>query len=428
METLTQNNVASFAQNWTETTLPFSNTSLSEAKAVLENNPFPNTRVEGWKYTRLAKISKQNFTSTPISEKSLSAVAQNISKYNVLQNASTLVFVNGHYSDELSTISAIDGVEFSPMSQANVTDLGKGVILENEVFNALNTAYATDGAYIKIAAGKKIDQTLQVLFIQSGEQTHTQVRNKVIAEKGSNAKVVMGYFSDDATGCFSNVVTEVEVADNARLDIDKLQLENDTALQIASEYVTQGRDSHFDIITITLNGLLVRNGLNIAVDGQNCETHLNGMYLTKDKQHVDNHTIVDHLKPNCESFELYKGVMNDNSTGVFNGKVFVRKDSQKINAYQSNGNVLLSDNATINSKPELEIYADDVKCSHGSTTGQLDEEAIYYLRTRGISEKAAREMMISAFVGDVLEKITNEEVLAFVQNVLKVRFGFDSLD
>lgn len=421
METLTQNNVANFAQNWTETNLPFSNTILSEARAVLENNPFPNTRVEAWKYTRLTKISKQNFTSAQ-------GTVNDLSKFKVLKNAPTLVFINGKYSEEHSNNTPIDGIEVSTMRSANLTDLGEKVKLEDEIFNALNTVYATDGAYIKIAAGKQIDQTIQVLFIQSGEQTHSQIRNRVVAEKGSNAKVLMAYFSDDATGCFSNVVTEVEVDDNAYLDIDKLQLENETAVQIASEYVTQGRDSHFDINTITLNGLLVRNGLNIAVDGRNCETHLNGMYLTKDRQHVDNHTIVDHLKPNCESFELYKGVMNDHSTGVFNGKVFVRKDSQKINAYQSNGNVLLSDNATINSKPELEIYADDVKCSHGSTTGQLDEDAIYYLRTRGISKKAAREMMISAFVGDVLAKVTNDEVLAFVQNVLSERFGFDALD
>ena len=421
METLTQNNVANFAQNWTETNLPFSNTILSEARAVLENNPFPNTRVEAWKYTRLTKISKQNFTSAQ-------GTVNDLSKFKVLKNAPTLVFINGKYSEEHSNNTPIDGIEVSTMRSANLTSLGEKVKLEDEIFNALNTVYATDGAYIKIAAGKQIDQTIQVLFIQSGEQTHSQIRNRVVAEKGSNAKVLMAYFSDDATGCFSNVVTEVEVDDNAYLDIDKLQLENETAVQIASEYVTQGRDSHCDINTITLNGLLVRNGLNIAVDGRNCETHLNGMYLTKDRQHVDNHTIVDHLKPNCESFELYKGVMNDHSTGVFNGKVFVRKDSQKINAYQSNGNVLLSDNATINSKPELEIYADDVKCSHGSTTGQLDEDAIYYLRTRGISKKAAREMMISAFVGDVLAKVTNDEVLAFVQNVLSERFGFDALD
>ncbi len=421
METLTKETVAEFAQNWTETNLPFSNTLKAQAKDVLENNPFPNTRVEAWKYTRLTKISKQSFTNAP-------GTVSDLSKYKVLKDAPTLVFVNGHYSNELSTVSPIEGVEFSPMSQANVSDLGNQVILENEVFNALNTLYATDGANIRIVAGKNIEQTIQVLFIQSGVQTHSQIRNKIIAEKGSNAKVLLAFFSDNANACFTNVVTEIEVGENAHLDIDKLQLENETALQIASEYVTQGRDSHFDINTITLNGLLVRNGLNIAVDGQNCETHLNGMYLTKDKQHIDNHTIVDHLQPNCESFELYKGVMNDHSTGVFNGKVFVRKDAQKINAYQSNGNVLMSDNATINSKPELEIYADDVKCSHGSTTGQLDEEAIFYLRARGISEKNARQMMISAFVGDVMEKIKNEEVLSFVNGIMENRFGFSGIE
>jgi Fe-S cluster assembly protein SufD len=421
METLTQNTVAEFAQNWTETTLPFSNARIAQAKDILENNPFPNTRVEAWKYTRLTKISKQSFTNAP-------GTINDLSKYKVLQEAPTLVFVNGHFSKELSTVTQIDGVEFSSISQANVANLGMHVKLENEVFNAMNTLYATDGAYIKIAAGKQIEQTVQVLFIQTGENTHSQLRNRIIAEKGSQAKIVLGFFSDNAKSCFTNAVTELEVAENAHLDIDKLQVENETALQIASEYVTQARDSHFDINTITLNGLLVRNGLNIAVDGQNCETHLNGMYLTKDNQHVDNHTIVDHLKANCESFELYKGVMNDSSTGVFNGKVFVRKDAQKINAYQSNGNVLLSDNSTINSKPELEIYADDVKCSHGSTTGQLDEEAIFYLRARGISEKTARQMMVSAFVGDVLEKIKNEEVLSFVNQILAEKFGFTVMD
>ncbi|MEY3425976.1 MAG: Fe-S cluster assembly protein SufD, partial [Bacteroidota bacterium] len=174
-----------------------------------------------------------------------------------------------------------------------------------------------------------------------------------------------------------------------------------------------------------LDGTLVRNNLNIGVKGVNCTTHLNGIYLLKENQHVDNHTIVDHCAPNCESHELYKGVMDDSSTAVFNGKVFVRKDSQKINAFQSNANVLLSDSATINSKPELEIYADDVKCSHGSTTGQLDDEAIFYLRARGISEKSARHLMVSAFIGDVLGKIENEKVLEFTHSILKDRFDWE---
>ena len=170
---------------------------------------------------------------------------------------------------------------------------------------------------------------------------------------------------------------------------------------------------------------MVRNNLNIEVNGENCYTHLNGMYLLIENQHVDNHTLVDHKKPHCESHELYKGVVNDKATAVFNGKVFVRKDAQKINAFQSNANVLLSDDATINSKPELEIYADDVKCSHGSTTGQLDEEAVFYLRARGLSEKSARKLMITAFIDDVIEKTENEEVKSFIIHILQERFDWE---
>jgi Fe-S cluster assembly protein SufD len=165
--------------------------------------------------------------------------------------------------------------------------------------------------------------------------------------------------------------------------------------------------------------------LNIEVNGENCESNLNGAYLLKGKQHIDNHSVVDHKVPNCNSNELYKGVIDDKGTAVFNGKVFVRKDAQKINAFQSNGNVLMTDDASVNSKPELEIYADDVKCSHGSTTGQLDEEAVFYLRARGLSEKSARKLMVSAFIGDVLDKIENEDVLNYTHRLLESRFGWD---
>ena len=424
METLTQNTAIDFAQNWTETTLPFSNAILSEAKKTLENTPFPTTRNEAWKYTRVTKISKSEFKN------SVSSLA-NIADFKILENAITLVFVNGHFQKELSSLDAVDGLTISNLAVVpadKLASLGENVQLENEVFHAMNTLYANDGAYIHIQAGKIIEKSIQLLFIQNGENNQAQIRNKFIVEKGAQAHVVIGQFSANANNCFTNIITEINVADNAYFTLDKIQIENETALQIATEQVNQTRDSIFTINTITLDGLLVRNNLNIAVNGQNCNTHLNGMYLTKGRQHVDNQTIVDHLVPNCESFELYKGVMDENSTAVFNGKVFVRKDAQKINAFQSNGNVLLGENATINSKPELEIYADDVKCSHGSTTGQLDEEAVFYLRARGISEKAARHMMISAFVGDVLTKIENEEVLRFVQTILENKFGFATID
>ena len=203
-----------------------------------------------------------------------------------------------------------------------------------------------------------------------------------------------------------------------------MQFEGETSSHISTEQIDQGKNSTFTINTVTLNGLLVRNNLNIAVNGQNCTSNLNGAYLLKGKQHVDNHTVVDHRVANCNSNELYKGVIDDKATAVFNGKVFVRKDAQKINAFQSNGNVLLTDTATVNSKPELEIYADDVKCSHGSTTGQLDEEAVFYLRARGLSEKSARKLIVSAFIGEVLEKIEDDNVTDFVQKLLKDRFDW----
>ena len=284
---------------------------------------------------------------------------------------------------------------------------------------------STDGVFIHIGSKVILDKPLQILHILSETNTISNLRNLIVCEKNSEAKIIQGYFSENATDSFTNVVTEVFVEENAHLTIDKIQYENDSCYQIATEQVQQEKNSTFTINTVTLNGAIVRNNLNIEVVGQNCLTNLNGTYLLKGNQHVDNHTIVDHKAPNCESHELYKGVVNDQSTAVFNGKVFVRKDAQKINAFQSNANVLLSDESTVNSKPELEIYADDVKCSHGSTTGQLDEEAVFYLRARGLSEKSARKLMIGAFVNDVLKKIENEEVKTFIFEILHQRFDWE---
>ena len=297
---------------------------------------------------------------------------------------------------------------------------------EGEVFNSMNTLFAQDGFYLNIEKGTQVEQPLEVLFVQTGTQATAQIRNQIIVGESTNAHVVMSYQSVDAENCFSNVVTEIAVGQNAHFHIDKLQVENGTSRHIATDQVIQDKDSNFTINTFTLDGLLTRNNLNIDVNGENCETNLNGVYLGKDQMHIDNHSVVHHKVPNCESNELYKGVMDDKSTAVFNGKVFVRKDAQKINAFQSNGNVLLSDSATVNSKPELEIYADDVKCSHGSTTGQLDEEAVFYLRARGISEASARKLMVSAFIGEALEdKMKSEEVLTFIQGKLETLFGWD---
>ena len=249
------------------------------------------------------------------------------------------------------------------------------------------------------------------------------LRLTVTAEANTQSEILVSNFGT-STGSLTNLAVDANLGQNAHLKINKLQYDSSDNFTISNEAVNQDRDSVFTINTFTLNGGLVRNNLYISVDGENCESNLYGAYILKGNQHVDNHTVVDQRMPNCESNELYKGVMDEKSTAVFNGKVFVRKDAQKVNAFQSNGNVLLSDDATVNSKPELEIYADDVKCSHGSTTGQLDEEAVFYLRTRGLSENSARQLLVTAFIEDTFEHVNNEEIVGYIHELIKDRFGW----
>ena len=393
-----------------------------KASQILDTIQFPTTRTEAWKYTRLGKISNKKFTVQK------GAVAD-ISNYIISKDTHTIVLVNGMIDATLSSNTLQEGILCMPLKEAISNDkfnalLGKNLKLENEIFHSINTNNAVDGSFIVINEKIIVEKSIQLFHILTGEHTISNVRNVIVCGKSSQAHIIQGFFSENATESFTNVITEVFVEENAHLTIDKIQFEDDSCYQVSTEQVEQAKNSTFTINTITLNGALVRNNLNIEVIGQNCCTNLNGAYLLKGNQHVDNHTMVDHLAPNCESHELYKGVVDDKSTAVFNGKVFVRKDSQKINAFQSNANVLLSDDATINSKPELEIYADDVKCSHGSTTGQLNEEAVFYLRARGLSEKSARKLIIAAFIDDVLNKIENQDVKMFVEDLLHKRFDW----
>jgi Fe-S cluster assembly protein SufD len=395
-----------------------------KANEVLETTEIPTSRTEAWKYTRLTKIKNSKFKF----EKSFHINKLQIEPYLIPNlKGSVLVFVNGFYNSDLSNIDKEDGLELTPISEStkfSETLLGNLVPLENEFFSALNTVYTTDGICIRIKEKTNLKQSIQVVYISTGENTFSGLRNIISCENFASAHIAMNYVSFDAKTCFTNVISEIHVGTNANLTIDKIQQEDITNYNIISEFVNQEKDSIFNINTITLDGALVRNNLTIDVKGQNCETNLSGAYILKGKQHVDNHTIVDHKVANCQSNEMYKGVIDEQATAVFNGKVFVRKDAQKINAFQSNGNVLLSDSATINSKPELEIYADDVKCSHGSTTGQLDDEAIFYLRARGISEKSAKSLMVSAFIGDVIQKVENEAVKEYIFGIIEEKFGW----
>ena len=412
------------AQNKAQLSSKLDTTSLSipeenkqTALQVLENTPLPTTRTEAWKYTRVSKIGKIPYTNK-------TSTISSIEKYNCDTTAATLVFVNGHFSKDLSTNVLPEGFSWSLLSDLEAIP-ATSVKLENEIFNSLNTAHLTEGIQINIAANAIIKEPVQIIHVIKGDEVISNFRILINAAKSSEASIIQGYFSEEGESKFCNVISEINVGENAVLSLDKIQYEDENTFHISTEQVNQDKNSLFTINTSTLNGGLVRNNLHIDVNGQNCNSVLNGIYLTKNKQHVDNHTIVDHKVANCESHELYKGVMDDKSTAVFNGKVFVRPDAQKINAFQSNGNVLLSDDANINSKPELEIYADDVKCSHGSTTGQLDDEAIFYLQARGLSKRSAHQLMVSAFIGDVLDKMKNENIRHFIDGLLKERFGWE---
>lgn len=381
-------------------------------KALVEMD-FPNSRQEAWKYTRLNRVAKINLESTPTS-------LIDWSTYLMVKDAYTFVFQNAEciYSSPAlpKGLSIKIGDEIEAIDW--LSSINEGHVAK------LNVAHAQNGCVINIVDGVQLDKPIQLLFISDGPKQPNFWRNQLQIGVGAKADIHVGYFSKDAIDSYSNVHWSVFLKENSHLIMTKIQNDGDANYHFSTENISQLKDSNFTLNTLTLDGAFVRNDVLVNVEGENCETHLNGAYIMKDSQHIDNHTTIDHISPNCNSYELYKGVMDDKSTAVFNGKVFVRPNAQKINAFQSNANVLLSNDAAVNSKPELEIYADDVKCSHGSTTGQLDEEAIFYLRSRGISEAAARQMVVSAFMQDVFSKVASNELKSYIYQQLALRFNW----
>ena len=390
-----------------------------QAMDALSGMDFPTTRVEDWKYTRVAKYVKRKYNQVQSTA--------NVADYTIADlNAHQLVFVNGYYDESLSTIQADDAVSIQKIEELNeeyYADLVDGT--EENVFSLINKAYQTGGVFIQVKKNKKANHPIHLMHILDGEEVIANARHFIQLENGSKAEVIVTYHSKNSANSFTNIVLEGHVEENASLTVNKLQTEAKDVLHISNELFIQDKSSNFLINTITTGGLLTRNGLDVIVEGENCHTEMNGAYLGTENQHIDNHTIIDQLYSNCTSSELYKGVMDDKSSGVFNGKVIVRQDAQKIAAYQSNKNILLSKGASVNSKPELEIYADDVRCSHGSTIGELDEEAVYYLRSRGISEKNARQLLVAAFIGDVLEKVENKALRINLDKMFLADFGWE---
>jgi Fe-S cluster assembly protein SufD len=393
-----------------------------EALANFEKLGFPTTKNEEWKYTNVSSILKKDFIlsgSTTLTKKDIEPFLL------VGAEANHLVFINGIYTKALSKIiSPESSLIIKNFSEANPDILeqyfGKLGNTSNDSFTALNTAFAENGAFIRIPKGKIVEAPVILYFISDARQTDilTQPRNLFIAEENSQAKVIETFNNLGAKSSFTNIVTEIVVKKDAFLEYYKIQNESENGHHVGTTEVLHEAKSQFSSTTITINGGIIRNNLNIELGAEFCETTLYGLYVLKNKQHVDNHTLVDHAKPNCYSNELYKGILDDKSTGVFNGKINVKPDAQKTNAFQSNKNILLSKDAAMNTKPQLEIFADDVKCSHGTTVGQMDEEPLFYLRSRGIREDNAKALLMNAFANDIIEHIKIDSLKEKIQHLV----------
>lgn len=403
-----------------------------EALSAFEKLQFPGTKSESYKYTPIAKKLSKEFT---FEEKNASTTlsAEEIKKHLITGlQGNIIVFVNGEYSKEHSKIiSPADQLAIHTIEEQQAsTSIGTEFPTENTLsdlstdpFLALNTAMAEAGVYINVPEGKILEHPIVIYNISSSREGSTiqHTKNFLAFETGSQAKVVEYFCGEGNYASFSNTSTELILKESAIVSLYKIQDETNQSIHVDNTNIKQAKQSVFTSITVSLKGDMIRNNLSISLDDEYCEANMYGLSLLNGTQHVDHHTIVDHRKANCLSNELYKCILDDKAVGVFNGKIYVRPNAQKTNAFQSNKNILLSNDATINTKPQLEIWADDVKCSHGATTGQLDEEQLFYLRTRGLGKETARTMLLYAFALDVLEKINLPALKDFLDTKLSDR-------
>lgn len=372
---------------------------------------FPTTRDEDWRFTSVSRIAGTEWSLAPASTQLAEAQIDEVLYGDAPHR---LVFVNGRFAPQLSRTAGLpQGLTVGSLSQEADASIQQhfGTIAEADTraFAALNTAFADDGAYVYVPEGVILDTPIQLLFISvASSSSMSHPRTLIVLETGSQAQIVETYVGRSGQAYFTNAVTEVFVGENAVLDHYKVQEEGVEAYHIASMHVRASRSSTFSSHSFSLGGGLVRNDAIATLAGEGAECTLNGLYLADRERLVDNHTTIDHVMPHCPSHEIYKGILGGKARAIFNGKIIVRPDAQKTDAKQTNRALLLSDEATINTKPQLEIFADDVKCTHGATVGQLDEDAVFYLRARGLTYLEARDMLIHAFAGDILDRVKIE--------------------
>lgn len=387
---------------------------------------FPTTKHEEWKYSNLKGLTNNNYNFNSKSKLTAEEI-ENMPIPNLEGNI--LYFINGVFDASLSTIVSnkadLQILTFDEAQKENSIYFEKYFNANSDSqinsFSALNTAFSQNGIFIYVPANKVVGQPVILRFITDsrGENVASQPRVLIVVGKKAELQIAEAYRSTGENAVFTNTYTEIFVNEEANVHFYKVQNESNNSHHIGTTTVLQKSKSVFTANTVTANGGFVRNNLNIKVDGEFAEANMFGLYMPNGSQHIDNHTVVDHIQPNSNSNEFYKGILKDKSTGVFNGKIFVRQDAQKTNAFQSCKNVLASTEATMNTKPQLEIWADDVKCSHGTTTGQLNDDALFYMQARGISKASAKSLLMLAFAQEVIDKMEIESIKIYLQGLIE---------
>tara|TARA_B100000586_G_scaffold42677_1_gene27420 strand:- start:3170 stop:4486 length:1317 start_codon:yes stop_codon:yes gene_type:complete len=402
----------------------------SEAIKQFESIGFPNKKLENWKYTSLKNLLNTDYTVLPEINNVLEF--KNIKKYLIDDiDSYKIIFVDGKYCSHLSETTH-EGMDICILSAA-LTQSKYELIIENyfnkialkDGITSLNTAFSNEGVFIHIPKNKFVEKPIQIIHFSTGNESSLmfQPRNLVVVDENSQVQIIERHQSLSENKVFTNSVTEIYADKKSIIDYYKIQNDNLQASLIDNTYVNQERNSAFSMHTFSFGNELVRNNLNISQNDEFIETTIKGVTIIGDNQHVDHNTLIKHNKPNCNSHQDYKGIYDNKSTGVFNGRIVVNKQAQKTNAFQSNNNVLLSDKATVNAKPQLEIYADDVKCSHGCTVGQLDKNALFYLKSRGIPEKEATALLMYGFANNILKSVKIPEIKTRITNIIANKLG-----
>jgi Fe-S cluster assembly protein SufD len=402
----------------------------TQAIKNFEIEGFPTKRQEAWKYTSLNSILKYDYSVFPKHEKALDY--GEVKKYFIHDiDSYKIIFVDGKYSSHLSQTTH-DGIDVCLMSAA-LTKPKYRLVIDNyfnkiaakDGLSSLNTAFSAEGAYIHIPKNKVVEKPIQILHFSTGDESALmlQPRNLIVVDENAHVQIIERHQSLTDNPVLTNSVTEVFANKRAIVDYYKIQNDRQTASLIDNTFINQKRESVAKLHTFSFGGKLTRNNVSFFQNGERIDSTMKGITIIGNKQHVDHNTLVHHIEPNCESHQDYKGIFDDNATGVFNGKVVVEKEAQKTNAFQANNNILISDKASINTKPQLEIFADDVKCSHGCTIGQLDESALFYLRSRGIPKKEARALLMFGFSNNVLETVTIPEIKNRITKIIAQKLG-----